>query len=164
MTKYFVCIPAMWSIAALSLSAQPNFALMRERTVGLNRVAVSIEVRTSNSAAQAAISEHDVRAALLKEISKEGASFVARGQADAQTLLLTVRISCASEASFCAIAILYSRFATGRTDDNAPELLVWLIGPNDMQARNWTSVATQLRAYSQEGALVAARLVRKPRQ
>jgi hypothetical protein len=159
----FVLLPVVLSIVAFSLGAQPNIPVMKERTAGLDRIAVIVEVRASSSASHATVSQQQIAAALLKQISDEGAVSVPRDRANLQTLLMNVKISCGSESPFCAIVILYSRFASSRTDDRAPQLVVWLVGPADIQGKNWTATATQLRAYSEEGALVASRLVRRSR-
>jgi hypothetical protein len=162
-TIHAALVPVALSIAALAALAQPNIPVMTERTAGLDRVTVVVDVQTSSSAARAILNAQDIRSGLRKQIADEGALYVPRERADPRTLLVDVKISCASESPVCAIAILYSRFASNRTDDRAPQLFVWLVGPSDIQGKSWQATGTQVRAYSEEGALVAARLVRKSR-
>lgn len=161
--RHYVFAPAALAVLASSLRAQPNIPVMRERTTGLDRVTVAVDLRASSAVSRSVINEQAIRTALRKQISDEGALAVPRERADPRTLLVSVQISCGSESPVCAIAILYSRFATNRTDDRAPQLVVWLVGPSDIQSTSWRATAAQVRAYSEEGALVAARLVRRPR-
>jgi hypothetical protein len=162
-TIHAALVAVTLSIAPLAARAQPNIPVMIERTAGLDRVTVLVDVETSSSAARAIVNGQDIRSGLRKQIADEGALYVPRESADPRTLLVNVKISCGSESPVCAIAILYSRFASTRADDRAPQLLIWLVGPTDIQGKSWNATGARVRAYSEEGALVAARLVRKSR-
>lgn len=134
---------------------------MRSRALGLRRVSVSVDVESQGTEARAAFDKANIRTALCKQIAAEGIDCVANGQADRWTLLVRVRADCSAGAPQCAAAVLYSRFSSENTRENAPESFVWLVGPSILQSDSWPRVARDLASYSSEAAIIAAGLVRK---